>query len=106
MTAEYHGPFVDKYYKITVDGYEVPNIAARKSRLQTDKWELLLDGRFSITVQEKDMQQWLWFLANAMAISAGYTCHGEQSCIANPFKKQLIGLSGAEFDDIKGGENV
>lgn len=40
---------------------------------------LLLDDRFGITVPEKEIERWASFLADAMAISAGYTSHGKNS---------------------------
>lgn len=44
-----------------------------------------LDGRFGHgPIPESEINRWAWFLANAMAVSAGYTSHGENSRRRNP----------------------
>jgi hypothetical protein len=48
---------------------------ARGERIFT----LMLDDRFGITAPESEVERWASFLADAMAISAGYTSHGKNS---------------------------
>lgn len=90
MPAEYHlfdSPFK---YKITVDGFELPKVKGRKNSDGT--WSFLLDERFEITVSENDVQSWLWIVANAMAIGAGYSCFGENSNPLNPYARRMVGV--------------
>ena len=42
-------------------------------------YDLWCDDRFGITVPESEVERWAWFLANAMAVAAGYTSHGPNS---------------------------
>src|SRR5579864_2929821 len=42
-------------------------------------YSLLCDGRFGVTAAKSEIERWAWFLANAMAVSAGYTSHGKGS---------------------------
>ena len=91
MTTEYHGPFLETYnYKISVDGYLVPVVRGRKN--PDGSWSLLLDDRFAIDVKENEIQDWMWFLSNAMAVSAGYSCFGENCKPINPFMIQIARL--------------
>lgn len=32
---------------------------------------------------ESEVEKWAWFMAHAMAVSAGYTSHGENSRLIN-----------------------
>lgn len=89
--VEYVGEFQDRYYKISVCGFLVPKLKARKS--DSGEWSVTLDGRFSIDVKEDEMQRWVWILANAMAISAGYSCFGENCVPLNIYKTRIVGLS-------------
>jgi hypothetical protein len=83
--------------RLAVDGIRLPYIEAWRQDWQDkpgvdplDAITLLLDGRMSITVTEKELGRWLWFLANAMAVAGGRTCHGAHSYLRNPH-----GMSGA-----------
>ena len=96
MTTDCIGPFVEEYYKLSVDGYKVPYVTARPLDVKRTRWHLDLDGRFQIEIGEENFQDFIWFLANAMAISAGYSCHGENCVPMNLFKTQMIGLSSLE----------
>jgi len=96
--TEMVGPFQEEYYHAVVDGFEVPYIKLRKNE---SDWDLVVDGRYSVTASGDEMDRWIWIIANAMAIAAGYTSHGEQSIPTNPFHRRLIGLSQQEFDEVK-----
>jgi hypothetical protein len=92
------------YQKLSVDEHRVPYIEMSDV---TDKWKgfdpegndvtdearrlanavlagervfnLTLDDRFGQTATESELHNWGWFLANAMAVSGGYTSHGQNS---------------------------
>lgn len=85
------GPFLTEF-KLAVDGYLVPYITACKTDGGENDGQLHLtvDGRFGVTcADEAEAQKWVWFIANAMAVTAGYSCHGEYCQPSNPFKVQI-----------------
>jgi hypothetical protein len=98
MTTEYIGPFIDKY-KLLVEGCIVPYLTATKNN--NGDWNLTLDERYGITATEEEVGKWLWFLAYAMAVAAGYTCFGENSKQMNLFSRVAHGISVSEIDDIQ-----
>lgn len=72
----------DTRYRIEVDGYDIPYIVAIKPNANKDEWFLSLDNRFGTeAMTEEDIKKQAWFWANAMAVAAGYTAHGVNSCI-------------------------
>ena len=90
------GPFKDTYYKLTFNGYEVPYIKANLVPGTEDTWLLFLDSRFGIEVSGDELRRWLWFVANAMAVAAGYTSHGEHCRVRNPFMVKVMGIGTVE----------
>ena len=99
MSAEYIGPF-ENYYEVTVDGYKVPRIKANKVHNgDGDEWDLLLDDRFSIIATGEEIEKWLWIVANAMAIGAGYSCFGENSVKINEYKCAIHGIRLDDLED-------
>ncbi len=75
--------------EVTIDGYAVPLIEAREVNHGTQT-NIFLDSRFGITIPAEYAQSVIWLLANAMAIGAGYSCHGENSVYKpNPFKLKV-----------------
>jgi hypothetical protein len=88
------GPFSEEYHRATIAGYEIPNLKfLRRSGANDGLATVLLDNRFAIDVPEDQLDPWLWIVANAMAISAGFSCHGENSTKDwNPYRRKLIGL--------------
>jgi len=81
--------------EITIDGFAVPKIEARETDNGTI-CHISLDGRFGATIRAEDAQQVLWLLANALAIGAGYSCHGENSRVSNPFKVRVTEVGSVE----------
>ncbi len=69
--TEICGPFNVNY--VAVDGYEVPK----------------LEATIHSGDQDGECRKWASLIAHAMAIGAGYSCHGENSTKMNPFKIQL-----------------
>lgn len=73
--------------KLTVDDCYVPYIEA--SRGTAPDWPedlicLTLDERFGLDTNEEECSRWVPFLANAMAVAAGRTSHGQHSYLRNP----------------------
>jgi hypothetical protein len=83
------GPFHE--WRIKCDGYGVPKLTGRADG--KGMFHLSLDHRFGIEVPEQYAHQVVWLIANALAIGAGYSCFGENSRIANPFKVRMSGIS-------------
>lgn len=93
---EYLGAFTQ--HRIAIDGYAVPKLEATES---ADGLEcnICLDSRFGATIPAEHAQSVLWLLANALAIGAGYSCHGENSQPVNPFKVKVMGIDAATKED-------
>lgn len=90
-TTSFIGPFTEEW-RISIDGYRVPNITAIVR--EDGNIMLALDHRFLIEGTPEECAKWLWFVANAMAIGAGYSCFGENSVKdPNPFKVGMMGIT-------------
>ena len=88
--TEMVGPFALPDYKITVHGYRVPHIMAHLKAGTEGRWVLVLDERFMLEVEDDEVRRWMPFLANAMAVAAGYSAHGENSQPVNPYKVGMM----------------
>jgi hypothetical protein len=77
---------------IDVDGYKLPYIEAH-TFADSDLISLILDDRFGLDTNTEELERWLPFLANAMAVAAGRTSHGEHSNIRNPHGENLAGYA-------------
>lgn len=86
--AEFHGPFIE-HYRLTVDGYHVPHLTAQLVPGTEDHWNLVCDGRFMLDAPGEEIRRWLWFVANCMAVAAGYSCHGENCRPINPYMLRM-----------------
>ena len=99
MSTNYVGPF-EGFYVVAVDGCIVPKITATKNG--KENWDIHLDNRYvQPNVTENEVSKWLWFIANAMAISAGYSCHGDNGSKLNPFTTHIIGLSFDKLEELE-----
>lgn len=98
------GPFTEEW-RVTLDGYEVPNLSAIVR--EDGNIMLSLDHRYGIEGTPEECAKWLWYIATAMAIGAGYSCFGENSVKnPNPFKKKLTGITIApKLELVKDEEN-
>lgn len=92
MTKIY-GPF-HEHYRVSLDGHAVPLVEL--SWNSDDTLELVLDRRFGLTCNQEELQKWLPIVANAMAIGAGYSCHGENSVERNPYKTKVMEIGNEE----------
>ena len=70
-----------------------------------DKLTVTLDGRFSIDVPIDQIQTWGWLVANAMAVAAGYSCHGPNSRLANPYGIHVVQLDADALDSSPASNN-
>lgn len=92
---EIHGPYLEQF-KVIIDNYKVPYIDVKI--LNNGKIDLILDDRFGLSeaISREEFDRWMPILANAMAIAAGYSCHGENSTPINEFKKRVYSLGSIE----------
>lgn len=95
--TEFHGPFSGSM-KISVDGIIVPHIRAKI--VHEDLAALCLDDRYELIVPKEDAEKWLPFLANCMAVSAGYASHGSDEKL-NQFNRRIFNLGEGLYFDSK-----
>jgi hypothetical protein len=91
VAIERIGPFSD-FYQITIDGYLVPYIELRKYP-DGRGWDLTLNHCHGVDMTDEEVNKFIWWIANAMAVAAGYTSFGEHSKPANPFSTRCFGIS-------------
>jgi hypothetical protein len=95
IRLEIIGPFYD--YRVTVGGYEVPMLrAVRVNGLIS----MTLDHRFGCDIPDDNRAlPIIEFIAQAMAVGAGYSCFGENSKPINRYKCKLTSLDLSQVDD-------
>ena len=94
------GPFsMGKPYRFSINGYMVPNLEGRLIDGE-NTWSLSFDNRFSIQASDQELENWLWFFANACAVSAGYTNFGEGSRPINRYSVRGASLGSVDEEDI------
>lgn len=85
--VEVTGPWGQGHYRLMVDGVRVPHITVAKTQgaatESPEQYHLSLDDRFQISATWGELWRWAWFMAQAMAVSAGYTSHGPDSSKLN-----------------------
>jgi hypothetical protein len=90
--VEASGPWHRPGWEFNVGGYRVPHVQASLMEGEEKRWLLDLDRRFLLEADDEEVQRWMPFLAHAMAIAAGYSCHGEGCTPLNPFAVRVTGL--------------
>lgn len=95
MTTTCVGPFLEEY-QLEVDGFKVPYLTAHPTNPQMTKWDIVLDGRFGLDLDTEQLQDVIPFIANAMAVAAGYSSHGENCQPLNPFHVRMMRLDKIE----------
>ncbi|CAO3358629.1 hypothetical protein [Azospirillum palustre] len=83
---EYLPPRISR--EVTIGGYAVPMVEAKES---ADGLEchICLDGRFGAIIPAGHAQSVIGLLAHALAIGAGYSCHGANSVSVNPHRVKV-----------------
>jgi len=85
------GPFVPKHV-VTINGYRVPYVTV--TPLSDGRIDLHVDNRFGLyePVSVEEFNRWIGLMAEAMAVAAGYSCHGEYCTPINPHKVKLSSM--------------
>ena len=91
--ADIIGPFRGGYYFVTSYGYRLPNVRLYKRDDTDQDWTFELDARFEVDVSTIEVLRWASILGNAMAISAGYSCFGENSNPSNLYKTKMTNMA-------------
>jgi hypothetical protein len=88
--VDFIGPFQPKW-AVTCDGFKVPYLSAIVR--EDGGIMLMLDGRYLIEGTKDEVNKWVPYIANALAIGAGYSCFGVNSVKEpNPFKVGMTGI--------------
>jgi hypothetical protein len=72
VSVEIIGPFKHTH-AVCVNGYRVPYLDA--CPIEGGKVLLTLDNRYMIEVEVAQLDSLVDFIANCLAVAAGYTCH-------------------------------
>jgi len=68
---EYVGPW--RTYDVVLEGRRVPYLEA--TPLDGGRVDIALDRRYGLLLSVEEAERFLPFLANAIAVASGYTCH-------------------------------
>lgn len=71
--VSFPGPF--SRHDVVVDGWSVPHLEAQPCGDHDESVMLILDRRLAITLSIDEAERFVPFLADAIAVSLGYTCH-------------------------------
>lgn len=71
--VSFPGPF--SQHDVVVEGWRVPLIHAHPTGENDDKIMLVIDGRLADTFTVEEAERFVPFLADAIAVALGYTCH-------------------------------
>jgi len=71
--VSFPGPF--SQHDVVVDGWKVPLLVAHPTGEHDESVMLVLDGRLAETFTVEEAERVVPFLAHAIAIALGYTCH-------------------------------
>lgn len=69
--VEFVGPFTR--HEVVVNGWQVPLLHARP--MPGGKVALILDGRMALDLSIEEAERVVPFIADAIAVSLGFTCH-------------------------------
>lgn len=85
------GPFIPEHL-VSINGYKVPYITVTPT--QDGRIDLYVDCRFGLDapVSIEEFNRWIGIIANAMAVAAGYSSHGENCQPINKYKVKLTSL--------------
>ncbi len=85
-------------YKLVIEGYEVPYLRAHELKEGDEQWALVLDERALIFCTDMEMRKWVRFIADAMAVAAGYTSFGVHCQPRNPFTRGVMQITSVQHE--------
>lgn len=95
--VQFFGPVMRDSHDVLVDGKRVPYLTLHQ---EADVWWLTLDNRLAISGSDEEVRKWVRFLADAMAVSAGYSSFGTNQRRLNQFNRRVTTLSAEEMQQI------
>ena len=79
------GPF--SAHDVVVDDWKVPLLHAHPCGERDECVMLVIDNRLAITISVEEAERFVPFLANAIAVALGYTCHPNEDAAELPVKQ-------------------
>lgn len=83
--VSFPGPF--SQHEVVVDGWKVPFLHAHPGGEHDENVMLVVDNRLALTVSVEEAERFVPFLADAIAVALGYTCHPDEDA-TQPLVKQ------------------
>ena len=83
--VEFPGPFTR--HEVVVRGWTVPHMSAQPCGDHDESVMLIVDDRMALTVSVEEAERFVPFLADAIAVALGYTCHPNEDA-EQPLVKQ------------------
>jgi hypothetical protein len=92
MSIDIRGPF-QPARKVTINDYVVPFVTVALA--DDGMIDVIVDDRLGMAgpVSREEFDRWMPVLANAMAVAAGYSSHGESCEPLNRHKQKMTSLS-------------
>jgi hypothetical protein len=85
--VSFPGPF--ERHKVVVDGWQVPLLHAHPSGEHDESVMLVIDDRLAETFTVEEAERVVPFIANAIAVALGYTCHPNEDA-EQPLARQPL----------------
>lgn len=85
FSVSFPGPFTQ--HDVVVNGWKVPLVHAKPCGENDENVTLVLDNRIGETFTVAEAERFVPFLAHAMAIALGYTCHPDAATDELPVKQ-------------------
>jgi hypothetical protein len=83
--VSFPGPF--NHHEVVVDGWTVPLLHAHPCGDHDESVMLVVDKRLALTVTVEEAERFVPFVADAIAVALGYTCHPNEDA-EQPLVKQ------------------
>jgi hypothetical protein len=83
--VNFPGPF--SRHEVVVDGWSVPFLHAHPTGDHDESVMVVIDNRLAATFSVEEAERFVPFLADAIAVALGYTCHPSEDA-AQPLVKQ------------------
>ena len=80
------GPCIESH-EVVVDGWQIPLLRAHP--LPNGNLELVLDDRYGIEIEATHIENYVWFLAQAIAIGQGLASHPDEGRL--PVRRNPLG---------------
>lgn len=90
--------FTRERTEVIMGGHLVPYLNVIRPSEEGGDWHVVLDDRFGLDCTEEELARWIPFVANAMAVAAGRSSHGENSYPINRHGDPIAGYVGERIE--------